>query len=227
MFVVSYDLVDVPRIRRVVRSSKSDAVAFVATLIGTWVLTLDAAIYLGVGISLVLFLRRARLLRVVELAVGPDGALQERSPGAKEALGTCPKVRLLQVEGSLFFGAAGELQSAVIDATRSPSVQVVLVRVKRAHGLDATTAAILADTAALLRAKDRHLVLCGMTPEVMAVLERSGAAEVIGPDNLFPTRQLWFSALAAATRRAVELSEHDDEDCPLHRLDARASVSLR
>jgi SulP family sulfate permease len=224
MFVVAYDLVDVPRIRRVLRSSRADALAFLATLIGTWVLTLDAAIYLGVGISVVLFLRRARVLRVTALSVAPDGTLQESTLDSPATHPQCRGVRILQIDGPLFFGAAAELQAAIVEAARPAAVRAVIVRLKRAHGLDATMAGMLGDTATMLRAKDRQLLLVGMTPDVMQVLQRSGAAETIGADNLFVTRPRWFSALEAAIARAATLCDHG-QTCPLLRWRATARVS--
>ena len=184
-------------------------------MVGTWVLSLDLAIYLGVGISLVLFLRHARLLRVRELVLGEGGTLQERLLDAAPTSGRCPRIRILHVEGSLFFGAAGELQSALDEAARPSDVAVLIVRLKRAQGLDFTSAGVLEATAASMTARGQHLLLVGMTPAMMTVLERSGVANAIGGDNLFPTRERWFSALDAARARAVSLCGRDCETCPL------------
>lgn len=215
LVVVAWDLVDVPRIRKTVRSSKADALAFVATVLGTWVTSLDNAIYLGAGISIVLFLRNARFLKVRELIVGEQGILKERSPGESfKADQRCPRIKILHIEGSLFFGAAGELQTALDDATRDPIVEVLIVRLKRSRSLDATTAAVFESTAKLLHAKNRHLILVGMRPDIMEVLERSGVASSIGEANIIPTREKWFSALDAARDRAVALCQKDCQTCP-------------
>ena len=221
LMVLAYDLVDRPRIRRTLWSSRSDALAFVTTMVGTWVLSLDLAIYLGVGISLTLFLRNARLLKVRELVMSPEGRLEEKrlsAEPAEEPTSRCPRIRLLHVEGTLFFGAAGELQTALDDAVRDPRVKVLIVRVKRTRNLDVTTADVFGAMATLLSSQDRHLILVGMTPEMMKVLERSGAAASIGAENLFPTRQRWFSALDAARQRAVALCNHECDSCPFSRV---------
>jgi SulP family sulfate permease len=216
LLVVAYDLVDVEKIRRTVKASPADAIAFVATMIGTWVVPLDKAIYIGIAISLVLFLRNARLLGVRELCVASTGRLVERplgQPACDDRV--CPQIRMLHVEGSLFFGAAGELQAALDDVARDASVKVIVVRLKRTRALDVTAAAILEATASNLRSQGRHLILVGMTPDLMQVLERSGAAAAIGADHLFPTQETWFSAMEAARQRALELCGECDEACPL------------
>jgi sulfate permease, SulP family len=212
---VAYDLVDVDRIRRTVRSAPSDALAFAATMAGTWILGLDLAIYLGVGISLVLFLRKARLLEVHELVVTDSGLLQE-VPWEELGAGkrTCGRIRILQVEGTLFFGAAGELRAALDEAIRDREIRGLVVRVKRAKGLDGTTAAVFESVARTMREQGRTLFLVGLGPEMMEVMDRSGASLVVGPENLFPRRKQWFGALDAARERAVRVCGGECETCP-------------
>ncbi|HVI00669.1 MAG TPA: SulP family inorganic anion transporter [Enhygromyxa sp.] len=225
LLVVAWDLVDVPRIRRTLRSSPGDALAFVATMIGTWTLALDQAIYLGVGVSLVLFLRKARLLTVRELVVDESGRLQEQALGQPLAPLTarCEAIRLLHVEGPLFFGSAGELRRALDPILAAPGLRVLVLRVKRAIGLDLSVAEELIAIAELLRSRGQQLVMVGMSPDMMEVLERSGAGVVIGKDNLIPTRRRWFEALTAAIARGFALSEGlHTSNCPL----ARANPSL-
>ena len=201
MFVVAYDLVDLKKIRRLVRASKADATAFFSTLAGTWVLSLDLAIYLGVGISVVLFLRRARMVRVVELVPGEAGRFEERSLITDAE---APDIRVLHIEGPLFFGAAGELQDALSVAIEPPEVQALVVRLKRAQGLDATAAGVLAEVAARLQASGRRLIVVGVTADDLQVLERSGAMEAIGKEYVFPTRSTWFAAMEAGLAKARE-----------------------
>lgn len=217
LVIVGWDLIDFRRIRKVLRTSWGDGLTFAVTMIGTWVLPLDKAIYLGVGLSLVWFLRKARLLTVRELVMTPAGLLQEHSLTAP--LGEhrrCSMIRLIQVEGALFFGSAGELRVALDKVALEPGVRVLIVRVKRAKGLDVTVAEAFASLAAGMRERGQHLLLAGMNADMMRVLERSGAAKVIGAEQLFPTQTKWFAALEAAKQRALVLvGDAHDEDCGL------------
>ena len=205
MFVVAYDLVDVPRISAIVRASREDAIAFTVTMLGTWVLSLDVAIYVGVGLSLVLFLRRSRQVRVTELI--PAGARLKEATSLSEI--DHGPVRLLHVEGALFFGAAGELRDALSRVLSEPTTQALVVRLKRATDLDATTATMLGELASLAREQGRHMLLAGVTPAAFTVLERSGALAQLGESRVFQTRAQWFSALASALALANALTpEH-------------------
>lgn len=219
LLVIAWDLVDRPAITNVLGSLWGDRLAFVGTLVGTWVFELDDAIYVGVLISVILFLRRSRVLRVSELIV-VDGRLRESIRDADSpplpAGSHCSAIRVVHVEGSLFFGAANELQDALDDAAADPAVQVVVVRLKRARGMDYTCAGVLIAVHERLAREGRHLELVGMLPPTMALFERVGLTRVFEQDELYPTEKEWFVAMDRALAHARELVPDDHEpDCPL------------
>jgi SulP family sulfate permease len=165
------------------------------------------------------------LLTVRELVVDESGRLQEQPLGQPLAPLTarCEAIRVLHVEGPLFFGSASELRRALDTIVAAPGLRVLVLRVKRATGLDLSVAEELMAVAGLLRSRGQHLVLVGMTPDLMDVLVRSGASAAIGEANLFPTRRRWFEALTAAIARGFELSDGaHTSNCPL----ARANPAL-
>lgn len=220
LLVIAGDLVNLKRIRSTLRAGLGDGVALVATILGTWTLRLDHAIYLGVGLSIVLFLRRARMLVSRELAVDTRLRLREvrldddphddneddEEHARLEGCRRCPAVRILHLEGSLFFGAAGELRHVLDEVSRDPEVRVLVLRVKRARDLDATGASVLVSLHRRLRAQGRHLLVVGMRQGMMERLERTGSAAAIGAENLFPTEAQWFRAMDRAVERALELA---------------------
>ena len=216
LLVVAVDLVDVAKIRTVLRSGMGDVAAFAGTVIGTWTLPLDQAIYVGVGISIVLFLQRARLLVGRELMIDTDLHLREAELDVPaDPLRRCDKIRILHIEGPLFFGAAAELDDLLRRALADPKIEVLIVRLKRAQGLDLTTAAVLAETHERMREAGRTLLLVGLRPPMVERLAQMGLAETFGAD-LFPTEPGWFVAMNCAIERALELigDGHGDR-CPL------------
>ncbi|MFT4976809.1 MAG: SulP family sulfate permease [Myxococcota bacterium] len=225
LLVVAWDLVDVPRIRKVMATRYADQAAFLATLIGTWVLDLDKAIYLGVGISLVLFLQRARMLVIREMAFGPRGRLRDLVGRIPSQFRRCGRMRILHAEGALFFGSSGELRDALDEAASEEGVEVVLIRLKRTQGMDVTTIEALEAVAVAMRQRGQRLVLAGLRARPMERIERSGAIEILGETNIFPTRLRWFQAMDDAIRdiqQHVTPCEGGCEDCPM--LDYLADV---
>jgi len=214
LLVLAGDLVELPRIRLTMKSGGGDIAAFLVTLVGAWVFELDKAIYLGVVVSLVLFLRRARLITVVPLVVDADHHLREAAEDGAPTR-TCSAVRILHVEGSLFFGAASELQEDLDEVLVDTSVRVLILRLKRCQGLDVTTAEVLRSVLEAMRRDGRHLVLVGMRPPVMARMEALGLVEAFGRENLFPTEPGWFVAMDRAVHHALGLVGDHEADCPL------------
>ncbi len=218
LLVVAADLIDVGRIRRVLRSGLGDAGAFLGTVLGTWTLPLDQAIYVGVGISLVLFLRRARLLVARELLVDGDLHLQEAElDRVSTRLQHCERVRVLHIEGPLFFGVAPELDEMLRAVVRGGEVKVVILRLKRAQGLDLTTAMVLVDAHRRMEEAGGTLMLVGLREGMVERLRDMGLEKVFG-DDLYPTEPEWFAAMSAALDDALDLVEdHPCDPCPLVR----------
>lgn len=219
--LVAVDLVDGRAIRAVWGGSLGDRVTFAGTLLGTWTLPLDTAIEVGIGLSLVGFLRQARVLVVHNLSVNEWGRLRERPYNAAM---DCRAVRLLQLEGSLFFAAAGELRQAIDEATSTPDLKVLVIRLKRTRQLDVTTADALAEAAEQLALVGRTLILTGIPKDAMDTLRDTGATARIGGENLFETSAEWFSAMRLAVGRARELTRGHTchGPCPLERFAARS-----
>lgn len=213
LVVVAVQLVDVPRIREIFvsgRSGTGDMLAFVGTLVGTWTMSLDKAILLGTGISLVLFLRRARLLVVRELTVHEDGRLREALPDG--CTNRSDAIRILHVEGNLFFGAANELQGAIDDAMREGDPKVLVLRLKRTQGLDLTTASVLSAAHDAFAEQGRTLLLVGLRPQEMTLLEGTGLLDRIGRGDVYPTQPGWFVAMHQALDRAIAITSPPPTD---------------
>lgn len=217
LLVLANDLIDRERIRMTLRGTAGDRAAFLATVIGTWILPLDKAIYLGVGISLVLFLRRARLLTVREMAIGEKGRFREIDAETGEVGHSCAAIRILNLSGPLFFAVAGELEHALDGFLKDPDLRVLILRLRQAQDVDVTTASILEATAKRLRSEGKTLILLGLRPPTSALLEQTRIAEQVGRENLFSAHAGWFTAMESALRRALTITgEHScGTHCPL------------
>ena len=236
LLVLANDLVDRHQIRTILHGTRSDRAAFLVTLAGTWILSLDKAIYLGVGISIILFLQRARLLTIREMVIGEKGRFREVDLDSQEESHTCPAIRLLNLTGPLFFAVVGELENLLEPFVKNSTIRVLILRVRQAQDFDVTTASVLETIAQKLATEGRTLLLLGLRPPVLALLEQTGIAGRIGTDNLFPAQSGWFTAMEAALKRALLLTgAHECGDhCPFaeyvedqEKLRSTATISAR
>lgn len=194
------------------RSTRADAAVFWVTLISALFLQLDTAIYVGVGISLILFLQKAATPVLVEYAFNDAGHLAEL-PDRKRR--NNPQVSIVHVEGDLFFGAADLLQDEVRKISQDPQTRVVILRLKNARHLDASTVLSLLQLHTFLHSGGRHLLLSGVGPEVYRILSDSGALPIIGTENLFPSEENPTLSTKHALQRAKQLLDGASADVRL------------
>ena len=206
LLVVASDLVKTDRIRQTLNSNWSDRISFIGTLLGTWVLTLDQAIYVGVAISIIFFLRQARVVNIRQLTITEDKSLVESEVGEVGGLESQP-VRILQLEGHLFFGAVGQIQNAIEILTQVPKMKVLILRLRQAHGMDVTVATQLIEIYERLTHENRYLILTGVNNKVHSLLTKTGVIDKIGAAQVFTAEEKWFEAFERARTHAETLAK--------------------
>ena len=202
LFVIAYSIIDWRYFRRIWRSSREDGITCLITFIATLIVPLQYAIHVGVLLNISIYLRRAGRLHITELTRMSGGVFQER-PMVTSADNSEP-IRVLQLEGDLFFGIADELYDRLMEVVKSP-VQVVILRLKRTHALDASVLGVLETVVKRMRERNQHLVLCGVREELLEEFSAYGLTQLIGPANIFETSRGVFASAKRAMSRASEL----------------------
>jgi SulP family sulfate permease len=197
LILVSIRLVNLDQVRVVLRATRSDAIVFWLTLLSALFLQLDTAVYVGIGASLILFLKKASAPSLVEYGFNDQGQLSQLDETRER---TDAAISIVHVEGELFFGAADLFQDQVRYLAEDGGVRVVILRMKNARHLDATSVMSLLQLHESLVEKHRHLLISGINPDVERVLRRSGAWTVLGPENIFPAE----ANLTMSTKRALQ-----------------------
>ncbi len=183
VIAVAFTLINPRQVRICYAATRSDATTLAVTFFAALTMPLHVAIFIGVGTAIALFLRKAARPELVEYDFAEGGELNELRAGQERKL---PAISIVHVEGELFFGAA-ELFRNQIQATASdPSLKVIVLRMKNARHLDATSVFALEDLVKFLRSGGRELIISGVMKEVYRVLKNSGAVKVIGKENIFP-----------------------------------------
>jgi SulP family sulfate permease len=199
---VGYKLINKPQIRISIYSTRSDAVVFFATLFVALFFQLAAAIYMGIGLALILFLRKTSTPILVEYTFNTSGYLAELPDKAQRLH---PQIAIIHVEGELFFGAADLFQEQVRRQAEDENIRVFILRMKNARHLDASTVMALEALHDYLRKTGRYLIISGCTADVQRVLRNSGLLKQIGEENLFPVEANPTSSTRKALLRAKEL----------------------
>ena len=184
LFVVAWGLIDFHEIGEVVRASRSEAAILFATLVATLTIELEFAIYIGVGLSLLMYLKRTSHPGLDD--VKPVPGQMPPAFSASTGLRDCPQLKIVRINGSIFFGAASHLQEALqrIDEQEPAHTHVLLVA-SGINFVDLTGAQMLGQEARRRRALGGALYLFNMKDEPLEMLRRSGVAQAIGAENFF------------------------------------------
>lgn len=190
VIALSFSLFSPRNIRICLRSTSDDAVVLVTTFVATLLAPLHVAIFIGVAVSIGLFLRKASKPHLVEYEFSDKGEL--RAMGEKRQR-PIPAISIVHVEGDLFFGAAELFRTQIQRTVSDPAIQVIILRLKNARHLDATSVMALEDLIRYMREKGLHLIVSGASRDVYRVLKRSGVLQTLqegcnrraGDTNLF------------------------------------------
>ncbi|MFV0415564.1 MAG: SulP family inorganic anion transporter [Chthoniobacterales bacterium] len=178
---VAISLLDWKRIRIAFRSTKSDAAVLITTFIASIILPLDIAIFLGVTTSIALFLRKASSPKLIEYSFNDEGNLAEVNTPEKDH----PHISIIHVEGELFFGAADLFRDEIRQVCRDSNLRAVILRMRNARNLDATSIMALEELILYLRSTGRHLLLSGATKDVYRIMRDTGVLKILGRENFF------------------------------------------
>jgi SulP family sulfate permease len=179
------------------RTTRSDTIVFLVTVISALLFKLDTAIYLGAFVSLFLFLRKAGTPELAEYHFNQEGQLAEMTRGQTRAT---PSISILHAEGDLFFGSTELFIAQTREIINDPNLRIVILRLKNARHLDATVVLAIEELMDFLRAGQRHLLVSGADREIERVFRNSGLLERLGRENFFPELP---SNPTIATRQAL------------------------
>ncbi|TGD89358.1 SulP family inorganic anion transporter [Mycolicibacterium sp. CH28] len=169
LMVTSFRMISAGTVRKIMHSTRSDAVSFVLTAVVTVCFDLIEAVEIGILFTAFFALRTvARRSSVVrEELPGPHQPGDER-------------IALLRLDGAMFFGAADRISTEI---TTHPDVSVVIIRMSQLGMLDATGAHTLAELAEELEARGITVILKGVQPEHMNLLANMGIVEALRHEN--------------------------------------------
>ncbi|HWI13158.1 MAG TPA: SulP family inorganic anion transporter, partial [Burkholderiales bacterium] len=187
LLLVARGLIDIPNIRKVLNASGSESAVLIVTLLATLFVQLEFAIYTGVMLSLMLYLKRTS--RPLILDVKPDPGEHSYHYSADTGLPDCPQIKMIRINGSIFFGAVDHVQRYLQDIDlANPRQKHVLIDATAMNFIDLAGAEMLAQEARRRRRLGGGLYFYGVKKEVLQLLARGGYLDEIGQENIFPIK---------------------------------------
>ncbi len=191
LLFVAWNLFDAPRWRELWRVGRRDFWIALATLAATVSLRLEVAIMLGTLLSLMAFLYRTA--KPAMRTMGFDSHAPDRRfvvlGTEAAALPECPQLKLLRMEGEVYFGALQHVADHLHALRQAPGApRHLLVMAKSMNFIDLAGADLWARELRLRRAMGGDLYFHRPRPEVLALWQRTGFDRALGADHIFPDK---------------------------------------
>jgi SulP family sulfate permease len=182
LFVVAYKMGEWDNFPELARTTRSDFAVLLITFGLTVFFDLTVAVGAGLAIAMALFVKRMEEIAQVKL-VTPETDLEMGSDPIRGR--NVPEgVLVFRIEGPVFFGVAEKLEYALERSRAVP--RVLIFRVRNVPAMDASGLRALEHTWEKFHRRNTHLVLCGIQPQPMKIMLRSGLVDRIGLDNICP-----------------------------------------
>jgi SulP family sulfate permease len=189
ILLVAYNLIDFHHIKQVLSFSKSESGILLTTFFATLFLELEFAIYLGVILSLVLFLARTSTPKIPTLAMDelPDGT-RKLINIEKKPLKSCPQLKIIRIDMSIYFGSITHIQNRIAKIVDNEQINHILIVASGINFIDLTGAEALVSENNRLKQSGGGLYFVGLKASVYEFAARSCFIKQIGSNHFFDNK---------------------------------------
>ena len=188
LFLVAWGLIDFQYIRKILRASRYETLIMGTTFFSTLFLELEFAIFLGVMLSLVLYLKRTSHPRL-RISV-PDPRKSTRRFVTDPSLPECPQLKIIRIEDSLYFGAVHHVRETLNEMLReNPGQKHLLIVASEINFIDMAGAEFLVRLAEERKKAGGELYIYHINEGVCDHFRLIDDLLKIGPENIYETKR--------------------------------------
>jgi SulP family sulfate permease len=199
LVVVAYNMSEWRSFRAILRNPKSDIIVLLVTFFLTVIFDLTIAIEVGVLIACLLCMKRmAETTNVSVLSDEIDPTADTDIQGNLEHLIIPEGVKVYEINGPYFFGIGNKFEEMMGDTRATDRAKVRIIRMRKVPFIDSTGVHNLSNMCRMCSQLGVKVVLSGVNPNVMKVLEKAGMDEIVGKENI-------CSHISLALKRAEEI----------------------
>lgn len=188
ILMVAYNLIDFHHIRQTLTFSKSESSILLTTFFATLFLELEFAIYLGVLLSLVLFLAKTSTPRIPTLSIDDSGGGRKLINIRKKPIKQCPQLKIIRIDMSVYFGSINHIQKRINQIVSNERVNHILIVSSGINFIDLAGAEALVSENNGLKINGGGLYFVGLKSTVYEFAARSCFIRNIGNDHFFDTK---------------------------------------
>ena len=191
ILIVAYNLIDFQSIKKTFTYSKSESVIFTATFLSTLLFELEFAIYLGVLLSLMLFIAKTSAPEVHTLAFGspPGEDIRKLQSIRKTPLVQCPQLKIIRIDMSIYFGSINHIQKQISQIVDNQRIYHILIVASGVNFIDLAGIEGLLIEHRRLKALNGDLYLVDVKSSTYEFMEKVNFVNEIGRENFFESKE--------------------------------------
>ena len=190
ILLVAYNLIDFHHIKKTLSFSKTESAILLTTFFATLFLELEFAIYLGVLLSLVLFLAKTSTPGIPTLSVDSSDQVTHRKlvDISEKPLNQCPQLKIIRIDMSIYFGSINHIQQRLAKIADNEKIYNILIESSGINFIDLAGAEALEVENKRLQDLGGGLYFVGLKPAVYEFVAESHFIQHVGNDHVFDTK---------------------------------------
>ncbi|SFG29109.1 SulP family inorganic anion transporter [Neptunomonas qingdaonensis] len=217
ILLIAWNLIDFHHIKQILKANKSEASVLMITLLSTLLIELEFAIYIGVFMSLAFYLRRTSKPTVMDVAPIQNHTKRSIKNINRYNLEQCPQLKIIRIDGSLFFGATDHIQRKIRQLTNhTTEANFILIIGKGVNFIDVAGAEMLIQEINRLEQKGGDILFSSFKGTVMDELDRIGYLDKLNKKRFyeFPESALREGIERLNTIRCQNCTANIFRECP-------------
>lgn len=203
LFLVSWQLINPFHMLKIMKTSLNETVIMGSTFLATLFLELQFAILLGIMLSLVIYLNRTSHPEIRTRV--PDARVEPRPFVSDPLLPECPQLKIIRIDGSLYFGAVNHVKTRLQELMQeNPGQKHLLVVASGINFIDMAGAELLVHLSKEREKAGGHLYFYDIKEGICSHFKFLHYLLDIGIDHVFLSKK---EAIAAI------FQELDHEQC--------------
>lgn len=197
ILIVAYNLIDTHHIKQILKYSRSESSILLTTFFATLFLELEFAIYLGVLLSLVLFLARTSTPEIVTLAPDAKNTAGKKKliNISKKPVNQCPQLKILRIDMSIYFGSINHIQNRLHHLIEQENAKHILIIGTGINFIDLSGAEALVSDAKRLKSLGGGLYFAELKASVYEYISKNCFVAKVGNKHFFDTKKDAISSI--------------------------------
>lgn len=190
ILLVAYNLIDFHHIRETLSFSKAESSILLTTFFATLFLELEFAIYMGVLLSLILFLAKTSTPNIPVLSIdnSPYSPQRKFVNIDNKPLVECPQLKIIRIDMSVYFGSINHIQKHLSRIIEKEKIKHILIIASGINFIDLAGGEVLVAENKRLAKQGGGLYFVGLKSSVYEFAARSGFIKKIGNNHFYDNK---------------------------------------